>query len=160
MVSTKLQPSDWKGAMRALAEAMHLLPVGAEHLVAKIWLQHALRDRLEGRAATLDEALGLPAPQPRQVRAAERHALIRDVAAATGLRGWAAAGETERILAGEVPAPPAAQAAVARLRAERYAIKQRQILRACGTDTTMTVCVSSSTLDSMQASARKRTKAG
>ncbi len=129
-------------------------------MVAKIWLQRALRDRLEGRATTIDAALGLPAPQPRQVRAAERHALIRDVAAATGLRGWAGAGNLERMLAGDVPPPPQARDAVARLRADRYAIGQRQIYRALVTDTTTRVCVSEAGPASMQTSTRKRAREG
>jgi len=154
-----IRPQDCLAALAALADAIHLLPVGHELVVAKVWLQRALRDRLEGRAATIDEALGLPAPQPRQARAAERHALIREAAATAGLHGWAGAADLARMLAGDLPPPPPARDAVARLRAQRYAIGQRQIWRALA-DTSGRVCVSAAGPDSMQTSTRRRARQG
>jgi hypothetical protein len=105
--------------------------------------------------------LGLPPPQPRQVRAAERHALIREIAAVAGLHGWDGAAVIERILAGGAPTPPGAQRAVARLRAEHYAIRQRQVYRALAlTDTKPRVCVSGTTPGSMRTSSRRRISKG
>lgn len=86
-------------------------------LVERAWLRDALRARATGRAATLDAALGLRPPQLRTVRAAARHALIRELAAATGLvEPWAAAGEVAYILEGEHEPSPSGREACARLR--------------------------------------------
>jgi hypothetical protein len=73
-------------SLRDIADALHLLPGVAP--VARLWIQSAVRARLEGRAATIDEALDLEplcAQTPHAARVAARHELIKRLALSSGL---------------------------------------------------------------------------
>lgn len=137
------QPDDPIAALRAIVGALHLLP--CVDVVARLWLRDALRARIAGEAASIDEALGLPAPsvQPRTARAEARHGLLRELAASTGLtEAWAAAGEVALLLAGEHEPGPTSAGLCARLRADPDCPRSRRQLYRVLTDTRAAVCVS------------------
>jgi len=108
------------GKRQALAElAGCALTLPGLDPVARLWLRDGLRRYLAGRAPTLDAALELPLRQPRQAAAAARAALLREVAAASGLPpSWARAAWVAGVIAGTVPPPPQAAEAAAALRAD------------------------------------------
>lgn len=113
------EPEDKIAAMLAIADVVVDRLKDDVPLTARAWLRDALRARAAGRVATLDAALGLRPPQLRTARAGARHALIRELAASTGLaEPWAAAGEVQLILEGTHEPSPAGREACEKLRSD------------------------------------------
>lgn len=159
-----IAPADPREALQRIADALHLLPganAGAG-VVDAIWLRNAIRARLGGEAESLDQALGLRGPQPREICARRRAANIRKLAQTTGVRSpWGAANVVALLLRGDHQPHPDQAELVQALRADPKASRSARhiyrLLREGATDTPWRVRVSAPPPAPIARAARSRT---
>lgn len=116
----------------ALAECVQALLKGGGDPTARMWLAEGLRSFRDGRAASLDAALGLRPLQPRQAQARRAAALYREIAHNLDIHGREAAREIRAMHRGDY-LPPGLVSQVIELRRLRPRVPcQRVILAALG----------------------------